>query len=222
MKLFISKSIEELASLAAFCKSNHWTLNANSLIELQFNAEFKNCSEYDCICFGSKNAVNFYLSKYKIPHGKWIACVGSTTANVLIKAGYNPSFIGNKSGDTQKVAIGLRSFVGEKKCFFPVSDISLGSLHQYFSDSQKQIEVLYHTNFRPLTIEAADIYAFSSPSNVESFLLTNEVPNNATFIAWGQATAEKMEASNMKPKHILTNSQLPELIDLLSNLVHLK
>jgi uroporphyrinogen-III synthase len=222
MKVFISKPLCDLESLIAFCTLQQWTLQAQSLIELHYNPDFKNSTSFDGICFGSKKAVTFYLSKHSIPKGKWIACVGSQTSSELIKAGYQPNFIGEKSGDPKQVALALRSFAGNTSCFFPVSNLSLGTLHEHFSDDQKGIQILYTTNLSPIHVGASDIYVFSSPSNVQSFLEVNAVPKNAVFIAWGQSTAEKMRTSDMEPKFILHDSQTQELLEILSDLNVLK
>ena len=208
--------------MVSFCETRNWSLQALSFIDLKFNEQFQNAKDYDSICFGSKNAVNFYLSKYSIPSNIQIACVGTSTSNALIKAGYYPHFIGKKSGDPAQVAVGLKSFIGNKKCFFPVSDQSLGTLHVHFDEDQKIVRVLYHTLVTPSKIDEADIYIFTSPSNVESFTLLNTIPKNGQFIAWGNSTAEKMRASNMIPDVVLSQSQIQELLDSLANMNVLK
>lgn len=215
MRLFISKAEKETHFLQLFCQEHQWELDSQSLVDLHYNPDFVNPESYDCIFFGSKNAVDFYCSNYKIPTRVSIACVGSATSSRLLNLGYKPQFIGKKSGDPIQVAKAFRNFLGNRTCLFPHSNRSLGTVARLVPDHQKIERVLYFNHGEPLEVQKADIYVFTSPTNAQSFCEKNEPPAQAQYIAWGQSTAEAMLALHMEPNYILKNAQFKELIDVL-------
>ena len=218
MRIFISKSAHEVDTLLEFGNKKALTIDAQALIELQYNENFQDDQQCQWICFGSKNAVEFYVSKFDIKPDRKIACVGAVTAQALENRGYPVNFVGEKSGHVQKVAEDLKQVVGSQKCFFPMSDISLSSLHQYFPEDQKSCSILYHTSFSPKKIEAADLYVFTSPSNFESFVKTNQLRESDHLVAWGSSTREAIKKNGLMARYTLATSQIDELITYLSKL----
>lgn len=215
MRIFITKHEKETQLLKAFCEGRNWTLDSQALVDLRINPEFENPDQFDCIFFGSKNAVEFYCSKFKLPPKVTIACVGSSTSSQIINHGCKPQFIGKKSGDPDQVALAFKNFLGSRTCLFPHSNKSLGTVAKLVPSEQKIERVLYFNNSEPKVIQRSDVYIFTSPSNIISFSTLNNPPAMAICIAWGQSTAEAMIEHNIQPNFVLKNAQFKELIDVL-------
>ncbi|MCT4562147.1 MAG: uroporphyrinogen-III synthase [Crocinitomicaceae bacterium] len=215
MRIFITKHEKETQLLQAFCQDRKWDLESQSLVDLRLNPDYENPTDFDCIFFGSKNAVEFYCSQFTVPRHVSIACVGSSTSNQIINHGCKPQFIGKKSGDPNQVAIAFKNFLGNRTCLFPHSNKSLGTIASLVPEKQKIERVLYFNNSEPKVVQVADVYVFTSPTNVRSFCQLNNPPALAISIAWGQSTAETMLENNIQPTYILKNAQFKELIDVL-------
>jgi uroporphyrinogen-III synthase len=90
--------------------------------------------------------------------------------------------------------------------FFPVSDRSLGSITKVFSADQIEVLSVYHTLLNPIKIPTCAVYIFTSPSNVESFILINSIPLGAHVIAWGDSTAAALLEAGIEVELIQSGS----------------
>ena len=216
MKIFISKTPEDSQWLKSLCEERTWKLEAQSLIDFS-EMPFEIPAETDVIFFSSKNGVRYFLEQAEIPANVVTACVGKETARVLRKANIEPAFIGENSGDPISVGKEFLKFLGNKYVFFPTSNASLHSIANTIPDNQKSTASIYETKLVPHKIEMADLYIFSSPSNVEGFFKENTIPENTRIIAWGYVTEKALMDRDFFPEYVLETSQKEELIDYLSN-----
>ena len=213
-KLFISKQINELDSLYNFAQENHIEVIAHSF--LQFEAiPFKIESTYDAVFFGSPRAVDFFLDQEKLDSSVFIGCVGEITAQSLQEKGYTPNFIGKSAGDTSKIGLEFKEVVQDKKVLFPQSSISNRSIGSLFPPDQIEEISIYKTATYPKSIPSCEYYVFTSPSNVDGFLIENQFPTNAKIIAWGKTTEKYLIEKGLKVEHTLKNSTVEELIEYL-------
>jgi uroporphyrinogen-III synthase len=211
-KLFISKQINELDSLYNFVQEKEIELIAHSF--LQFEAlPFKIESSYDAIFFGSPRAVDFFLQQEKLDSSVFIGCVGEITAQSLQYKGYSPHYIGKSAGDTTKIGVEFKEVVKDKKVLFPQSSISHRSIASLFPPDQIEEISIYKTATDPKSIPSCDYYIFTSPSNVDGFLIDNQFPSNAKIIAWGKTTERYLLEKNQKVEHTLKNSTIEELME---------
>jgi uroporphyrinogen-III synthase len=212
IKLFISKSITEIDSLQKFCQEKEIELIAHSFLQFEsipFTVDFN----YEAIFFGSPRAVDFFLKQEIVDPSAFIGCVGEITAQSIIEKGYTPNYIGKSSGDTSKIAIEFKELVGNKIVLFPQSSISNRSIPSVFPAEQiKEISV-YKTATYSKKISNCDYYVFTSPSNVDGFLIENQFPSSAKIIAWGKTTEKYLVEKAMKVEHTLKNSTIEELIE---------
>ena len=213
-KIFISKSITEIDNLLDFAQEKEIELIAHSF--LQFEAiPFHIESTYEAIFFGSPRAVDFFLEQEKLDSSVFIGCVGEITAKSLQDKGYTPNFIGKSSGDTSKIGLEFKELVQDKKVLFPQSSISHRSIASLFPPDQIEEISIYKTTTYPKSIPICDYYIFTSPSNVDGFLIENQFPLVAKIIAWGKTTCSYLLEKNKKVEHTLINSTVDELIEYL-------
>ena len=95
-------------------------------------------------------------------------------------------FIGQ--GDTQQVAQQFKSLIGESKVLFPTSDRSIRTVQEQLAEGQALEQTIYTTSLHPVNIPECDAYFFTSPSNVESFVSQQQLPEGAKVIAKGKST----------------------------------
>lgn len=218
MRVFISRTEESCLLLKEFCLQKGLRLIAKSLISFVEKERQPLSENFDFVFFGSKTAVKLFFKNYSVSPKIKIACVGTGTAELLQSYGHTPHFVGQKSGDTYLVAQSFLKFVGDKKVLFPLSQNSANSIDSIFPNPQKQLLVLYETKSSPLKIDPCEYYIFTSPSNVHSFLLMNEIPLDSKIISWGKTTSRTLEENSLMPHSTLIHSSEKEVIELLNNL----
>ena len=207
--IFISKSLNEVAELNHFCKQNNLELIAESMIRFEA-VKFKTTSSYEVIFFASIRAAEFFLKQENIPSTVSIACIGKITADKLIKLGLTVDFIGEKSGNAEKVAEAFKKWLGTRKVLIPQSSISKRSVALKIEPNQCVEVVVYQTIVDCKIISACTTYIFTSPSNFNSFLLCNEIPKGK-IIAWGETTRKEIVKKGLQVDHTLIHSNTAEL-----------
>jgi uroporphyrinogen-III synthase len=214
MRLFISKSLEELDEIQQFCNFKAWTLDATCLIKTS-EVPFTPPSYYDCIFFGSKNGVKHFLNKASILETAKIACAGESTSLYLIELGYKVDFFPSKSGDTTTSSKEFLCFIGDQSAYFPSSRSSAGTYHKLLSRNQKIMQDSYKTEALSVVVYAADLYVFTSPSSWTSFLAANSIVENMRIVAWGKTTAKAIAKAGIKVEHQLQHATISGLLEYL-------
>lgn len=211
--IFISKNHSELEKLSKFASTNGFELFSHSFLKFS-EISFSITYPYDVIFFGSPRAVMFFKAQYEIPKDKLIACVGGKTESLLKSLGCHVAFSGSNLGNIVEVAEKFQDWLGEKSVLFPVSNKSLGTISDKIPSKQKQVVTCYETHLHSKSIESCDIYVFTSPSNVEGFLLTNKVPPTSFIIAWGNSTNSKLNSEGLSSDAILAEPTMDGLLDI--------
>lgn len=139
------------------------------------------------------------LSKYRI------AALGEGTAKSLPKT-VKPEFVGH-STDTRAVAEDFLKFVGDESVLFPLSDRSLKNVSSIFPENQKTEVQCYHTTTVAMDCPKTDVIIFSSPSNVEGFLLKNKISPHQKVITFGPSTALYCVEHQIEVSESLENTQ---------------
>ena len=214
--LFISKSYAELKLLPDFCAANSIQLVAQSLIRFEA-LPFTVTKPFEALFFSSPRSILFFLKGMCIPKGTFIACVGAGTAAVLRSLGYDPDFVG-EGKDFKKIASDLQQKLGDKTILFPLSTRSLRSISSHLNPHQLEEVVVYETINQSHAIPLSDIVVFTSPSNVDSYLESNELNSGNTLIAWGESTAKALE-KRQKKALVLDEPNEQALIALLKTLI---
>ncbi len=211
--VYISKTIEDVLLLRDFCQQNGISLTTISQISFR-SLTFNIHKPFDVIFFSSPRSVEYFLQFISIPIEIKIACVGSGTAKHLEAMGYAIDFFGKTPGAPVQTAKEFASWLGEQRVLFPESDNGLGSMQQFLSPEQYEVISVYSTLYEPAIIAPHDVYVFSSPSNVESFLTVNKVPDGLV-IAWGKSTESILRKYGINASYTLSTSSVVELLELL-------
>lgn len=210
-RIFISKNASEITSLRSQFEAKGYEVIAHSF--LSFSAvEFEIQHPYDVIFFGSPRAVIFFKASESISSDKLIACVGSKTAEVLEAMGHRVDFVGQNSSEPKTVAEDFKNFLSTEQAvakqqgmqtsvsskrstrvLFPLSSRSLKTIAGAIPEDQKEEVVVYQTEVKGKVIPPCDVYAFSSPSNVEGFFEMNTIPEGAEVVAWGTSTEKALK-----------------------------
>jgi uroporphyrinogen-III synthase len=216
-RIFISRSENEVLKLAEFCKNRNWTIFAKSLISFQL-VPFQIPSDFQVVFFPSPRAAQFFLDNSSTPNlsNTLVACAGEQTATTIRKMGLEVHFIPSQSGNILKVRAEFQEWLGERKVLYVGSNLARKSVLTNLNENQWSFLPVYKTKFESDRVPESDIYVFSSPSNVQSFLMSNLLPIHAEVIAWGSTTAEELAKNSINTKHILNNSNEDELISFLA------
>ena len=212
--IFISKDRKEVDEFADFLKADNAKLIAHSF--LSFKAiDFSINVEYSVVFFGSPRAVFYFFESSKLlPHTK-IACVGRGTAKAVIEKGFTPHFIGDET-DINLVASNFKAWCENRVVLFPTSSISLKTVSSLFVPKQKVEVIVYETSMLPARIPPCSVYVFTSPSNVEGFLMQNKLPDNARIISWGKSTANLLTEMGVESE-VLSEPSVESLIFFISS-----
>lgn len=211
--LFISKNIEDVPELAQFCQEHDIQLHAQSLIQFK-PLPFEYIQKCDCIFFSSPRSAHFFLSNNSIST-ELIAVAGETTKRSVESFGLTVDFVPANSGMVTQSSKQFAEWLGKKTVLFPVSTISNKSYSSSLPEDQVSFLEIYETQLAPQQIAECDVYVFTSPSNVESFMSLNAVPEKKEIIAFGESTS-----NYLLRKEGIQNLQLPTasivaLIDIL-------
>jgi uroporphyrinogen-III synthase len=216
--VLITKTEEEVSELKKFCDENNWHLISNSFIDFEIvKAEIP--KNFDWIFFGSRRAAYYFLQQAEIPLNCKVACIGQKTKSHLEKMGIEVHFVGQESGNPELVAKELKSQIKTNFLIVPISNISKHSIANTFSKNQVEELVVYNTkNQTKKLIVKLDFITFTSPSNVNGFLVENTIPVDCKIIAWGKTTEKHLISLGYKVNYTLKTASEVELIAILKSI----
>ncbi len=213
-KLFVSTELSEQHPFSAFCEQHSIELTAQSLIEFK-QLNYSISSNYDVIFFSSIRSYNYFVSSFDISSNSSLAAIGVATAKQINEDISSFGFIGTTPGNPQKVAEEFKEWLGDRRVLFPLALHSNESISSQIPDAQKEVVRVYETIHRPILVSEQDVYVFTSPSNVESFLELNRIPSGARVISWGNSTKRTLTLKQISVWQSLETSSFDELMSLL-------
>ncbi len=172
---------------------------------------------FDWIFFSSREAVHSFFSN-KISTGKCLlGAVGKGTAEAISEYA-TPSFIG-ESTNTTEVGQSFANQIGSSKVLFPCSSISKQTIQSHLNPSQFENLVCYETVLIDRKIEQPTIAIFSSPSNVDGFLLSNTLNSVQKIIVYGPTTGQHIENLGYSANIILQEINESAIIDAIKEAI---
>ncbi|MDB9990552.1 hydroxymethylbilane synthase [Flavobacteriales bacterium] len=204
--IWISRILAKDSVFNKLTKSSPISLTAESLIEMKI-LKIDSLPSCDWIFINSAFAVNSIMYLKNSLKSKKIAAFGQSTAKYLQKSGLKVEFVGE--GVPSDVAQSFSSILkSEEKVFFPSSNRSLGTVQSVLENRNKIVLETYQTLIIDKKVENHDFLVFTSPSNVEAFLLSNKVKNQK-IISIGPSTTKAL--NNAGIINILESFQSTEL-----------
>ncbi len=204
--VWISRSLAKDSIFNKLTKSSSVSLTAESLIEMKI-IKIDFLPSCDWIFINSAFALNSIMHLNSSLRSKKIAAFGQSTAKYIQKNGLKVDFIGE--GPPNNVAQGFSSMVNSNEVvFFPSSNKSIGTVQSVMNDRNKTIIETYQTFLIEKKLKNHDYLVFTSPSNVEAFLLSNKV-NNQKIISIGPSTTKALKDAGIN--NVLESFQSSEL-----------
>lgn len=204
--IWISRSLAKDSIFNKLTKSSSISLTAESLIKMKI-IKIDSIPPCDWIFINSAFALNSIIHLKSDLKSKRIAAFGESTAKYIQKNGLKVDFIGK--GSPINVAQGFSSMLKSKEIvFFPSSNKSLGTVQSIIDNRNKIIIETYKTLLVNKQVENHDYLVFTSPSNVEAFLLSNKV-NNQRVISIGPSTTKALKNAGII--NVLESFQSSEL-----------
>jgi len=195
--VFISRNVTECQALYELLLKHDYAVDAQSMIATR-PVDFKhNLPACDWIFFSSSNAVKHFFAQHPVITRQRFGALGEATAEALREYA-QPDFIGDAM-DIADSAYRFAAAVGTGVILFPIAKHSLKSVQQAFPSEQVVDLVVYETFELTREIARADLYVFSSPSNVRSFFHSNAVDSQTIqTIAFGHSTADCLREFNVQ------------------------
>ena len=204
--IWISRSLAKDSIFNKLTKSSSVSLIAESLIEMKI-IKIDSIPKSDWVFINSAFALNSIMHLKVSLKSKKIAAFGQATAKFIQKNGLKVDFIGQ--GSPNNVALSFSSIVNSDEIvFFPSSNKSLGTVQSVIDNRNKIIVETYQTLSIDKKVENHDYLVFTSPSNVEAYLLSNKV-NNQKIISIGPSTTKALKNAGIN--NVLESFQSSEL-----------
>lgn len=196
--VFISRTAISNGPLVTFCKEKNLRLIDKSLLAFKIVAFDEKQIKTDVIFFTSPRSVNFYF-KGTTYENQLLATVGEATAQELEKHKLSAHFIGQTASNPKQVAKEFKTWLGDKTVLFPQSQRSNRTIQSELHAEQYIDLLVYETHLESKKAEySPDCLVFTSPSNAEAYLLTNEITNEQVVLSFGTTTADYLTRRGIK------------------------
>ena len=190
-KVFITRDLSEDSYFSRSLSALGYEVNGKALIEIK-PMEFTEFEKTEWIFFSSKNAVKYFFDQNPDIGDSKIAAISTGTAAEVRKYGYRCGFIG-ASTDTKMVGKQFSALAGRNGVLFPKALSSLRNVQNCLPEGKVKEVVVYCTVKNEVEeLPDAEIYAFTSPSNVATFFANNELTKGALVMSMGNATANTL------------------------------
>ena len=214
-KLFVSANLSDDQLLVRFALEKKADLFAESLIDF-IDLKAKTTASYAVVFFSSPRSFNYFISSNKLSDDIQIGVIGVGTKKYLNEFFSQTKFVGKQAGNPAQVAADFKAWLGDRTVLFPQAKKSHETISSVIPENQKILLPVYETVARPVVVPPQEVYVFTSPSNVTSFLQLNEVPISSKVIAWGATTRKACEKQGITVWKTLKTSTYEELISLLN------
>ena len=178
-------------------------------------------SDTHIIFFNSKNAVQHFFTQNPIlKEDVKFAAFGPGTEKAIAKKGLKVDFSGTSSDPAKVAAQFLSKFADGKRIVFPKAIQSLQSVSSILSRHHfvEQVDVYETISIENVFLPEADVYIFTSPSNVTAFSDTLHTIKSKV-VAIGPSTAEALTLKDIKVHAIAERADDTGLLDAVVNVL---
>lgn len=194
-KLLITRELDQNADFTRNLRNNGFEVFGISFLKFE-PVHFEHIPTTDWIFFYSKHAFQYFLlhplAKECLNNCK-IAAVGSGTAKVIEDAGFVLKFVGQ--GTPKEVADAFLKVVKSDSVLFPHALYSQNSILRLIENEVPCHDIIVYKNDldAELINFVPDIIVFTSPRNLESFLIKNYVSSKQKIISIGPTTSAALK-----------------------------
>ncbi|MFM2316955.1 MAG: hypothetical protein RLZZ155_1287 [Bacteroidota bacterium] len=210
--VFISRSESDAQDIVTSLKNSNYTSNCQSLIKVEF-LPFNIKKEFDWVFFSSSNGARSYFQQAENVNAKY-AAIGPATASAVP---FECDFVGEGT-NTEEIARMFFHLVGKERVLFPSALDSLNSTANLFDSEQIEIISTYKKERVALELPQAQLYLFSSPSNVYAAQEKNDLVG-MKCVAYGTATTNALKAAGVRNIHKVSSWNQEEIANDLKSLL---
>lgn len=220
--IFISRNTNEVSFLKTSLNAADAVLTGISGIQTNtIELENNDFSNAQIIFFNSKNAVvHFFKQNPILASDVKYAAFGPGTEKAIYQQGFEVDFSGKSSDPTKVAAQFLSTFADGKRIVFPKALHSLQSVSSILSRHHfvEQLDVYETISVENVVLPEADVYVFTSPSNVTAFTSSlNSIKKK--IVAIGPSTAEAIMLKGMKAHAVSERADDAGLLDAITNVI---
>ncbi len=189
--IFISTDLNEDALYLQVLRDKGFEVIGKSCVHMEF-IPFQFSDATDWVFFTSKNGVDYFFNSVKSISPKIkFAAIGEATAKQINQHGYAVDFVGE--GTIMQIAEQFKLIAAGEEVVFAVAENRQTALQSHIAQFAQTSIIPVYSN-TPIAIEPvqADIYVFTSPLNVDGFLLSNNIPSTAKIVAIGATTQQHL------------------------------
>ena len=210
--IFLSSSLPEDTDTHSLLDSYGFQIIAFSLIEL-VPIKQPPPPPMDWVFFYSKNALKFFIELFGVEKlGAYkIGLLGPSALPLLKNIELQAHYVGN--GAPQSSVKAFTHILGESKVLIPTATHSMRRLPLELKKPDQYTEIdLYQNQIKSkVLIPEADVYLFTSPLNVESYLF-NGGKITQPAIAIGPSTLKALEENNFNQSILCEKPSKDQLI----------
>jgi hydroxymethylbilane synthase len=191
--IFISRNAKQHDVLINALQGNDYVLSTQSLIiTTAVNAEQLPASNW--IFFTSKNAVKHFFAQHStIDESVKYAAMSEVTAHELLNYVATINYIGIGNNVTIIGNAFFKLLNKNETVVFPQAKSGNKTIQQCATNASQVIDyIVYETIANTAIVAPHDVYIFTSPSNVSSYLLSNTIDTTKEYIAMGESTAKAL------------------------------
>ena len=208
-RIFISREVKDNPLWINLCKDAGHSVIGYSCIET-ISEPFEYNTPADWIFFSSSEGVHHFI-KQKPKISARIAAMGMGTAQTLKQYNYEAEFIG-QSANPEKVAFDFQDNISSgQTILFPQSKQTRNSIAPHLKNCNIQRLTVYSTESKMVMPTDADLYIFSSPSNVDSYFNQHPIDLSKPMIAFGPATEARIKEKGCQNILALKNVSSEEI-----------
>jgi uroporphyrinogen-III synthase len=210
--VFISRSESDAQDIVSYLKRSNYTAHCQSLIKVEF-LSFNIKKDFDWVFFSSSNGARSFFQEAKNVNAKF-AAIGPATASAVP---FECDFVGEGT-NTEEIARMFFHLVGKERVLFPSALDSLNSTANLFDSEQIEIISTYKKERLALELPQAQLYLFSSPSNVYAAQEKNDLVG-MNCVAYGTATANALKSAGVRNIHKVSSWNQEEIANDLKSLL---
>jgi uroporphyrinogen-III synthase len=210
--VFISRSETDAQVIVTSLKNSNYTAHCQSLIKVDF-LPFIIKKDFDWVFFSSSNGARSFFEQTTNVDAKYAAIGPATASSVPFEC----DFVGEGT-NTEEIARMFFHLVGNERVLFPSALDSLNSTANLFNSEQIEVISTYKKERVPLELPQAQLYLFSSPSNVYAAQEVNDLVG-MKCVAYGTATANALKDAGVRNIHKVSSWNQEEIANDLKSLL---
>ena len=216
--ILITRRLKSNSLLRDWIEENGFVLEEQAFIKIEAIRHLE-IPKTAWIFFSSPAGAELFLDNYKI-EAKKIGVFGEGTNEILVNHGLTASFIGDSSKTSAEIARKFFEEVQNESVLFPISQLSKRNISSHGNPNQIVELNSYRTQLVEKNLaEKPTIIIFTSTSNVDGYLFSNQISEENKIIVFGETTAKHLCDFMDEKKILIPNSpKEKDLILLLSQL----